>query len=195
MRKKSEGVPESQRRLSWTPVSRGGLYCSPACGAGCTRKEYDRAVRDADRLVRRLRGSGWRAEVWENLGWHFRAVSGTVQVTGDRRGEGGRLRYTCLISDDVDRSQGGSVLWTDRCPDRCHSDPNEAVASMLDAAVAATVRVVMAVGSAALAAGRAGATGRMADCPTLVEPAGASTAYKLLVDRARSGRLRRRLPN
>jgi hypothetical protein len=218
MRKKSERVPESPRRpesqrgLSRTPASRGGLYCSPACGAGCTRREHDQAVRDADRLVKRLRGSGWRAEVWENLGWHFRAVSGTVQVFGDRRGENGKWRYTCLISDDVGSPRGGSSLWTDKCPDRCHGDPNEAVASMFTSAVAATTRVLEAVYAAARATGAL----RMDARPLLAKLASASTeqvpaygkpaapvrgsaelspADRALADMVKPGQPRRRLPN
>jgi hypothetical protein len=201
MRKKSERVaeapraPVSQSGLSWTPVSRGETYCSPACGAGCTRREYDRAVRDADRLVKRLRGSGWRAEVWENVGWHFRAVSGTVQVYGDRRGEGGRLRYSCLISDDAGSPEGGSVLWTDRCPDRCHDDPNEAVASMFASAVAATTRVLEAVYAAARATGAL----RMDARPLLAKLASASSeqvpAYGKPAAPPRVNGSRRRLPN
>lgn len=139
--------------LSWTPVRRGAAYCSPACGAGCTVREHRRAVRDADALVRRLRGSGWRPVVWENLGWHFRAVSGPVQVYGDRRGRGGRLRYSCMVADRLEENAGGSTIWTD--PGRGHyADPNEAVDAEVRAAFEGAMRVGIAVREAARAAGK-----------------------------------------
>lgn len=61
--------------------------CADWCGRGCTEEEYDQAVRAADRLVAQL-GEGWKADVWENLGWHARAVSasGTVRVHISRGG-------------------------------------------------------------------------------------------------------------
>jgi hypothetical protein len=138
---------------SWTPVPRGKTYCSPACGCGCKKRDYDRAVRDADHLVGRLAGSGWKALVWENVGWHFGAVSGPVQVYGDRRGGGGRLRYTCMISDRADGGSGGSLIWTERASALSHDDPNEAVAEEFKAALLATTGVVRAVYAAYAASG------------------------------------------
>lgn len=42
--------------------------------------EYTRAVRRADALARRL-GTPWKPMVWENLGWHYRAVMPKASVT------------------------------------------------------------------------------------------------------------------
>jgi hypothetical protein len=181
--------------LSRTPVSRGETFCSLACGCGCLRKDYERAVRDAGNLLKKLRGSGWKAVVWENIGWHFKAVSGTVQVYGDRLAEDGKLRYTCLISDSVSNPVGGSMLWTDECPERCHGDPNEAVASMFRAAVSATVRLVEAIGSAALATGRGGVSSKLLPAAPSKGIAGLSAAGSGLSDLVKPGRTRRRLPN
>jgi len=69
-----------KKKLTWDPVRRGKIYCSPACGHDCTHRDYLAAVRGAERLARRL-GPGWKAEVWENLGWHYRAI---VKVRGGR---------------------------------------------------------------------------------------------------------------
>lgn len=66
-------------RLSWTPVRRGPVYCSPACGGGCTRAAYDAAREAAADLARDL-GPGWAPHVWENLGWHYAAQRGSVSV-------------------------------------------------------------------------------------------------------------------
>lgn len=67
--------------LSWEPVGGpGGRFCSPACGMGCTRAQYDHAQVSASELARQL-GSGWVAEVWENLGWHFKARADVADLS------------------------------------------------------------------------------------------------------------------
>jgi hypothetical protein len=64
-----------ERRLSWKPrAGADGIYCAPACGRGCKRIEYDAAVAAVDALVKLL-GPGWKSRVWENLGWHYEAIS------------------------------------------------------------------------------------------------------------------------
>jgi hypothetical protein len=68
--------------LSWNARHLGDRYCSPACGRGCTWAEYQAARKAAAALVRQL-GRGWRAKVWENLGWHYSAesVDGSMTVS------------------------------------------------------------------------------------------------------------------
>lgn len=58
--------------LSWTPVRRGPVYCSPACGYDCKQVDYDRCVLAANELAASL-GQGWTPRVWENLGWYYEA--------------------------------------------------------------------------------------------------------------------------
>lgn len=65
---------EKRSRLSWKPKRSGKKYCSPACGGGCTWDAYQRAQRDAQKLAEHL-GPTWIPKVWENLGWHYKAVS------------------------------------------------------------------------------------------------------------------------
>lgn len=60
--------------LSWTPKQRGKIYCAPACGGGCTLEAFNLATKRANILCARL-GHGWRPRIWENLGWHYSAVS------------------------------------------------------------------------------------------------------------------------
>jgi hypothetical protein len=67
-------MTNKQHAYPWTPLARGLLYCSPACGAGCTRAAFDRAVRRGDALAKRL-GPGWTSHVWENMGWFYMARS------------------------------------------------------------------------------------------------------------------------
>lgn len=74
-------------RASGKPVRKGKIYCSPRCGAGCTHADYIAAKDAAARLIIRL-GKGWKARVWENLGWHWMVSNGAVEVvphTGYRR--------------------------------------------------------------------------------------------------------------
>lgn len=67
----------------WKPRSLpGGIYCSPACGARCRRKDYERANSDAAALCKRL-GPGWKPRVWENMGWHWIVQNGDVEVRPD----------------------------------------------------------------------------------------------------------------
>lgn len=58
---------------SWKPMRRGALYCAPACGRECTWDEYQLAQRKAEAFAKKL-GSAWTSNVWENLGWHYRAT-------------------------------------------------------------------------------------------------------------------------
>ena len=64
----------NQADRSWKAVRRGDVYCAPACGGGCTHAAYMQAQLGGERLARRL-GPGFKPEVWENLGWHYCAVS------------------------------------------------------------------------------------------------------------------------
>lgn len=60
--------------LSFEPVRRGKIYCSPACGAACTWRDYQTAIRKALALAARC-GRGWKIRVNENCGWHYGATS------------------------------------------------------------------------------------------------------------------------
>ncbi len=70
---------DTKKPLSCTPRRRGDIYCSPACGHGCTAEEYRKAHANAARLCKQL-GTGWVVNVWENLGWHFCATKGQCTV-------------------------------------------------------------------------------------------------------------------
>ena len=73
-------MTDSYKKL-WTPIQDGEVYCSPACGADCTYASYLKALSDSCELCDRL-GDGWMPIVWENLGWHYKAVSqsGTIRI-------------------------------------------------------------------------------------------------------------------
>jgi hypothetical protein len=64
--------------LSWKPVLKDGVYCSPACGGGkgiCDKSKYDKAVRDSTALAKKM-GNGWNTYVHENLGWFWTVYKG-----------------------------------------------------------------------------------------------------------------------
>ena len=56
--------------LSWDAKRRGGIYCAPACGGGCTWKSYLEAKAKGEALAKKM-GAGWTPHVWENSGWHY----------------------------------------------------------------------------------------------------------------------------
>jgi hypothetical protein len=120
------------RTKLWEPVLNGKIYCSPACGHGCTLDDYDRTVVDADKLVGLLRGSGWKAVIHENIGWHYKAISGPIVVFCEHRME--KDAYWCMIAQSVDLVGSGFPPWS--CapsPGKAllHKDPNEAVSEVL----------------------------------------------------------------
>ena len=75
----------------YKPQHRGTTYCSSFCGRGCTWDEFQLAKRDAKKLATSL-GKGWKPDVWENLGWHYRVWSpcGRISV---------HPHYTAFLGD------------------------------------------------------------------------------------------------
>lgn len=76
-------MSRTRTERNWNPVTYQkwgeARYCSTACGHGCTRDAYDKAVKLSKALCKRL-GAGWTPNVWENLGWHFSAKKGKLEV-------------------------------------------------------------------------------------------------------------------
>lgn len=64
----------------WTPVLNGDLFCSPLCGCGCTKEEYDLVCEKATVLAARM-GYRWEVEVWENMGWNYCVKNGPAIIT------------------------------------------------------------------------------------------------------------------
>ncbi len=63
------------------------------CGRGCTEAEYQEAVHKCDRLVKHLGVDSFHAEVWENLGWHYSAVSNCERLKVYSNGEHSYTAY------------------------------------------------------------------------------------------------------
>ena len=85
---------EKKMRDTWKPIRCGVIYCSSECGANCTFADYQSAHRNARKLCKKL-GKGWKPVVHENLGWHYRAMRGSVAVYSSYLGG-----YSACIGDN-----------------------------------------------------------------------------------------------
>lgn len=88
--------------------------------SGLNRKED--AERNAQALVAKLKGKGWKPVVFENAGWHWRAVSGPVTVYPSTAGD----KFWCMIGSEPKRCAGGAGFWTPQ-QTKYFKDPNRAV--------------------------------------------------------------------
>jgi hypothetical protein len=94
----------------WTPRLNGKVFCSPACGHGCKKADFDLATANANALIAKL-GAGWQPRVWENGGWHFEATKRGASVTADRNGQ-----YTADIRFHMSESHESCITETSNCP-------------------------------------------------------------------------------
>lgn len=80
-----------KRKKSWKPIRRGKVYCSPACGGGCTHAAYVKANKDAAMVRLTMRHPrNWKVHIWENLGWHW-CVQAFDRKLSVRNGEDGKF--------------------------------------------------------------------------------------------------------
>ena len=79
---------------SWLPQRRGSIYCAPACGGRCTYAAFVKATKAAARLATRL-GRGWKAEVFENLGWHYSVDNKSMGLCVSRIG----TSYIAIVAE------------------------------------------------------------------------------------------------
>jgi hypothetical protein len=104
--------------LSWEPVETGHIYCAPACGGGCTMAAFKRATTGADALAKHI-GPGWTPRVWENLGWHYSAISPCGRWKVHPFIYKGKVEgYTAFLGE-----VGGGGIWTGQ-----GGTPQEAIA-------------------------------------------------------------------
>lgn len=66
-------------KRDWRARRKGPVYCSPACGGGCTHSAYLLALKHGKALAKKA-GKGWTYRVWENLGWHYAAKRGIMDL-------------------------------------------------------------------------------------------------------------------
>jgi len=102
--------------MNWIPKRKGAYYCSSACGGRCTWEAYQQAKTEARKAIKIL-GAGWKARVFENMGWHWTVTRGPISVYNG---------YWVMISEDPQRADHGSCLWTYNTT-TYHKDPRVAV--------------------------------------------------------------------
>ena len=78
-------------------------------------------------LLRRMKGTGWKLEVWENLGWHYCVVNGNLTVYASEYMDG--ISYTALLGDEGPHA--GLPLWSSHFSSK---DPNEVARNQLEIA-------------------------------------------------------------
>lgn len=123
---------KTQKPLSWKPVLRGEIYCSPACGSDCTRLAFDKANAEAMAVSARLKTHGWRIRVWENMGWHWcltNTLCGlSLHTSGPYYAKGTR-KYFCMIATGSERnvSHGSCETRTNLY----HANPNKVIADAI----------------------------------------------------------------
>lgn len=116
---------------------------------GLNSRKQD-AERDAKVLVATLKGTGWKSHVWENMGWHYKAVSGPVQVYPSGTGNG----FWCMIGSEPGECVGGAAFWTPQ-RNRTFKDPNHAIKDAMRHVYAFTERIKETVAMAERATGKA----------------------------------------
>lgn len=99
----NKAIQKKHRPLSWKACRRGEIYCAPACGFECTWSDYQQAKRNAAKLCIRLdtafKVKGWKPHVWENLGWHYSAISSCGRIKVHPCHHGSRiLSYTAFLN-------------------------------------------------------------------------------------------------
>ncbi len=95
-------VAFSSAATGWKPRRKGEVFCSPRCGGGCTYVAYQKARIEGVALAKKM-GPGWDCIFWENLGWHYKAVKGVVEVypiiKGSALTDGWKvIGYHCFIN-------------------------------------------------------------------------------------------------
>ena len=80
-------------------------------------------------LLNRIRGTGWKVHVWENMGWHYAVHKGGLHVHSSFDMEGMEEKYFTLFSSSG--NVGGEIFWTNHLR---HHDPNVLIKRQLDVA-------------------------------------------------------------
>lgn len=119
--------------LSWKPIKKRGVYCSPACGSNCKLADYKKALKDGARAKKLLKNpSGWKIKVWENGGWHVQLKKGGMNLSVRRQSiMEDTLVFSVLFSSDG--GIGGDMAWSNSRT-RAHVDPNFVIEEQLDIA-------------------------------------------------------------
>ena len=78
------------------------------------------AEREGKKLLKRMKGKGWKLRVHENIGWHYNVWNGPAAVYPSVDG-----MFHCLLADrDCEGTGCGNNNWTTNFHSK---DPNEVV--------------------------------------------------------------------
>ncbi len=80
--------------ISWIAVLKGKIYCSPACGYNCKHADFETATQEGQQLAKKL-GPDWTPRIWENMGWHYQAISPDQRCHVSKNRHGGD--YTAYL--------------------------------------------------------------------------------------------------
>lgn len=111
--------------LSWRPERRGLIFCSSGCGHNCTHAAYLTAKKESATVLKSLKTTGWKASVWENLGWHWQLQSKVCGLSLHKMDFKGKPVYYCMFSNNPREVGSGD------CDNTVHAknyaDPNVAI--------------------------------------------------------------------
>jgi len=102
-----------------------------------TKQQAEEAGRT---LLAKLKGKGWKINIWETSAWHCAAINSPLTVYYDEWTD----KYDCLMADEVSEVHSGSLIW-DKLTSKSYKDPNKAVEKAVAAARKAFDSVAVAV--------------------------------------------------
>lgn len=76
-----------------------------------TKREAERA---GNKLLKMMKGKGWKLRVWENIGWHYEAYNPPLSVYSSHVTRNGNQHYHCLMSCDLKEAHFGAGIWSTR---------------------------------------------------------------------------------
>ncbi len=97
------------------------------------------------KLVRKLRGKGWKPHVWKNIEWYAAAENKNIVVYVQEDG------YSCLMNDHSKHTHSGSCLWTHK--DNSGKDPNVLVLNQVSLAANVVEKLCKVVDETSVACG------------------------------------------
>jgi hypothetical protein len=87
------------------------------------------ATKQGRQLLKRMQGSGWKLDVWKNIGWHFCVRNGGMSIYANGGGILDRAwSFSVLLAGNDEDSCGGLAVWALH---KSFSDSNLAVLAQL----------------------------------------------------------------
>ena len=86
------------------------------------------ATKKGKQLLQKMKGSGWKLRVWENMGWNYSVKNGPINVYPLDHGQ--NQRFHCLL-DCNEEGTGGLAIWS---TDAISKDPNKVVQREIESA-------------------------------------------------------------